>query len=803
MLERAARGDRERVASGVEGERPSFARQLVITDLPPRLGVEDDHPPLSIAGRERASVRAQGERLRRARIAAQDAERGWAPQQRREQAGAGRERVVQGDARVGEHQRLVEAVLGERLGPEPLRGLRRGCATRALALGERDHPRDEGGGEQHADPGEQRSQAAIRPALALGVALARGPALLEELALELVQLGLVAGSPVERRGKPGAAVELGRIAVGGLPFRRGVDQVLVKAPALGVVCEPVAKARPLAKQRLVGDLDRVLVDGHEAALGEHGEGSGGLWVALRLELCERHPPAHQGRLLGVREAQQDRPRPLALGFCEAPVGALGKARDRAAHRAARRIARPAQGTSASLLPELEQGGGEQGKAAGLVGDVVDQLRDQAGLDPQAGPLGRKLDRPAQLLARHRPDQQLVGADLCGQRPVVGAAPVEVGPDREYDDRALVGVGGRGDERLGKGGPLALVATGGEQLFELIDGEDKALVGCERGERRGHRVVTVPSGCEAREGATQFRERVLPRSHQRLPPALRAWQHPVCQRGQKSGANDGGLAASGWPEDRQPGGADQARDQPGDQPLAAEEILGVHRIERCETAERTDLGRRRIDRFGDPVQVCAFAGGLEVGDASSQLRLGRAQLALARRTGDLCVQPLGRQRLGPGARHPVHANGDPVALGHQRRDRHRDAVGGRVERGDLGGCVDPQAIQGQALRPCRPLEVRQRRRSPLAPAEDEDEQGDPARLPAQQGRGLEHRGRSVLRVVEDEQRRALALARAADRAQSAGPRGVQNDAPAAVYLGRELGRKPGLADPGRAHHKRHP
>ena len=52
-------------------------------------------------------------------------------------------------------QRAIEAVLGERLGPEPLRGLGGGRIARALALGERDHPGDDREREQDADPGEQ------------------------------------------------------------------------------------------------------------------------------------------------------------------------------------------------------------------------------------------------------------------------------------------------------------------------------------------------------------------------------------------------------------------------------------------------------------------------------------------------------------------------------------------------------------------------------------------------------------------------------------------------------------------------
>ena len=63
-----------------------------------------------------------------------------------------------------------------------------------------------------------------------------------------------------------------------------MDQVLVKPAALGVVGEPATQPRPLAKQRLVGDLDRALVHGHEPALGQDRERGGRLLVALDLEL---------------------------------------------------------------------------------------------------------------------------------------------------------------------------------------------------------------------------------------------------------------------------------------------------------------------------------------------------------------------------------------------------------------------------------------------------------------------------------------------------------------------------------------
>ena len=64
----------------------------------------------------------------------------------------------------------------------------------------------------------------------------------------------MAGGPVERGGQPRAAVELGRVAAAVVPLARRDAEVVVQAAALGVLLEPAAQARPLAQQRLVGDL---------------------------------------------------------------------------------------------------------------------------------------------------------------------------------------------------------------------------------------------------------------------------------------------------------------------------------------------------------------------------------------------------------------------------------------------------------------------------------------------------------------------------------------------------------------------
>ena len=65
----------------------------------------------------------------------------------------------------------------------------------------------------------------------------------------------VVGAPVECGGEACAAVELALIAPGRVPFGRRLGDVAAQPASFGVLLDPLAQARPLAQQRLVGDLD--------------------------------------------------------------------------------------------------------------------------------------------------------------------------------------------------------------------------------------------------------------------------------------------------------------------------------------------------------------------------------------------------------------------------------------------------------------------------------------------------------------------------------------------------------------------
>ena len=73
-----------------------------------------------------------------------------------------------------------------------------------------------------------------------------------------------------------------------------------------------------------------------------------------------------------------------------------------------------------FLPELEQGGGEQRQAAGLVLDVGDKRLDEVGLDLEAARwAGRSIARRSSSAAWA--DEDMVGAKQLGQLGVGGAA----------------------------------------------------------------------------------------------------------------------------------------------------------------------------------------------------------------------------------------------------------------------------------------------------------------------------------------------------------------------------------------------
>ena len=83
---------------------------------------------------------------------------------------------------------------------------------------------------------------------------------------------------------------------------------------------------------------------------------------------------------------------------------------------------------------------------------------------------------------------MVRAQQLGESRVGGEAPVEVGAQRDHDNCSTVRIAGRAGKRFGEGGALGIGAAGGEQLLELVDGEEEACISGQRVEGLGERII---------------------------------------------------------------------------------------------------------------------------------------------------------------------------------------------------------------------------------------------------------------------------------------------------------------------------
>ena len=85
------------------------------------------------------------------------------------------------------------------------------------------------------------------------------------------------------------------------------------------------------------------------------------------------------------------------------------------------------------------------------------------------------DGAPQLRSLQGPDQHVVRTQQFSEPRVGGEAPVEVGAQRDHHDCATVRICGRAGKGLREGGALGVGAARGEQLLELVDGEQEASV----------------------------------------------------------------------------------------------------------------------------------------------------------------------------------------------------------------------------------------------------------------------------------------------------------------------------------------
>ena len=351
-----------------------------------------------------------------------------------EQVVARGRRVVEGDPLARQQQRAVEPCSFSAWAPSR-------CASAARAWA-RARPRPSSASTAATaattrsadDAGERKPQAAPG-------ALARSPAGVEELLLDGVELRRVSGAPLERRaGARRGRARRGRAPVA--PFaRRGSWRC---SADLGVLLEPAAQPRPLAQERLVGDLDRA---GADVSRRRSARTS-----STRRTSRRRPSRVRRAGRAGGRSPCRRPPRRAAAGSCGRsllrgiqPPNASSASRATAPctppvrSYCAERRRRPWRSATARAARSRAAGARPGSPSTSAT------RRPRVRARPEPGALRRAFDRAAQLVARHRPDEHMVGAEQTRELRVGGAAGVEVGAQREHDD----GAGRRGCARRGR------------------------------------------------------------------------------------------------------------------------------------------------------------------------------------------------------------------------------------------------------------------------------------------------------------------------------------------------------------------
>ena len=196
-------------------------------------------------------------------------------------------------------------------------------------------------------------------------------------------------------------------------------------------------------------------------------------------------------------------------------------RDRPSHTAGGVVARAREHATVAASPRLVERVREQRERAGLAVDVGEHRVDEAGLEPKPRRPGRALDRPAKLVAAHRAEQALVLGERRREARMVGATPVEVGPERDHERRRVVSR--RSSRASTKRARARFVRAQREDLLELVDDEQRGRAGCERTlELRGR----IRAGRHQHDGpfARSAERRDEPGADERRLPAPRCSDH---------------------------------------------------------------------------------------------------------------------------------------------------------------------------------------------------------------------------------------------------------------------------------------
>lgn len=234
---------------------------------------------------------------------------------------------------------------------------------------------------------------------------------------------------------------------------------------LDVLLQPAAQPGPVARQRLVGQLDHPVVDGDQPGVHQQLHDRPVLLVVDHAAGEPARAPAGQ-RVVVARWRHQSHhqvPHQGLLGRRDAAVDLFGGAGDGTLDAAGGDVPRHRQGGALAVAPRLAQRVGEEGERAGLVLHLAQQEVDESGLEQQPGLLGGALDAGAQLLDPERAQQEEAALDHLRELRMGGEVAGAVRAHGHHQ-RAPPGVLGQGPEE-----PRALLLVGAlrERLLALV------------------------------------------------------------------------------------------------------------------------------------------------------------------------------------------------------------------------------------------------------------------------------------------------------------------------------------------------
>ena len=177
-----------------------------------------------------------------------------------------------------------------------------------------------------------------------------------------------------------------------------------------VLLEPVAQARPLAQQRLVGDLDDPLGDREQPPIREHlhdvrdvgvlRSGSNSASGTRRRTASSASP--------GAESRSTARASPCCWAVNSPPD--LREPRDGAADPAGLEVRLERDRATVPTLPQLEQWAVEGAGGARFLAHLGDERLGQRGFDVDADTKRWLLDRSSIFVRRHRADQHVVRSE---------------------------------------------------------------------------------------------------------------------------------------------------------------------------------------------------------------------------------------------------------------------------------------------------------------------------------------------------------------------------------------------------------